>query len=186
MTTLTYRTLYNLAEDRMGYFTAAQAAAAGVSPMALVMMAKRGTLERPTTGVYRLADFPVHPLAQYMQASLWPYRRQGVLSHETALSLYDLSDVSPARVHITVPADFRIQRQIPGYLVIHHGELPGEDVARLEGMPITTPARTIRDCISVSVGPALIRQAIDEGRRGGRLSAAVAADLEHALNAAAR
>lgn len=168
----------------MGYFTTAQAAAAGVSPMALVMMAKRGTLERPTTGVYRLADFPVHPLSQYMQASLWPYRRPGVLSHETALSLYGLSDVSPAKVHITVPADFRIQRQVPGYMAIHHGELLDEDVTRLEGMPITTPARTIRDCISVSIGPALIRQAIDEGRRGGRLSGLAAADLEHALGAA--
>jgi predicted transcriptional regulator of viral defense system len=181
MPTSAYRALYDIAEDQMGYITTAQAGAAGVSPMALVMMTKRRTLERVSRGVYRLIAFPTQPLAQYMQATLWPHGRRGVLSHETALSLHELSDVDPAKVHITVPAYFRVQRAIPGYLVVHRGELPPGEVTRLEGMPITTPARTIRDCIQAHLGPALITQAIDEARRAGMLDTVAAEALDREL-----
>lgn len=119
-----------------------------------------------------------------MQGTLWPYERPGVLSHETALSLYELSDVDPAKVHITVPANFRIQRKVPDYLVIYRVDLPDADVARLERMPITTPGRTIRDCIAAHLGPALIGQAIEEGHRAGLLEAATVAALERELRAA--
>src|SRR5690349_14170247 len=115
MTTRTFRALYDIAEDQMGFCTTTQAAAAGVHPMTLVMMTRRGTLERSSRSVYRLVDFPPHPLAQYMQATLWPYKARGILSHETALSLYEMSDVDPATVHITLPKDFRVQRKIPSY-----------------------------------------------------------------------
>ena len=64
---------------------------------------------------------------------------------------------------------------------MHHEDLPSEDVSRLEGMPITTPARTIRDCNAAHLGPALIRQAIDEARRSGMLDAATVAALDAAL-----
>lgn len=181
MPTTAYRALYNLAEDQMGYVTTAQAATVDVRPMTLVMMTKRGTLERVSRGVYRLVDYPVQPLAQYMQATLWPYGRPGVLSHETALSLYELADADPAKVHITIPARFRVQRKIPNYLVVHHGDLAREDVTRLEGMPITTPARTIRDCIRTHLGSALATQAIDEARRAGMLDTAILTDLEREL-----
>lgn len=176
-----YGILYDLAEDQMGYVTTAQGRSVGVSAEAIVMMERRGRLERVSRGVYRLVDFPTVAHAQYMQATLWPYGRRGVLSHETALSLYQLSDVAPAKVHITVPIGFRVQRTIPSYLVVHHKDLPSDDVRRLEGMPITTPLRTIRDCIEAHLGPALVRQAIDEARRAGMLNAATAAALDGAL-----
>jgi predicted transcriptional regulator of viral defense system len=181
MATTAYRTVYNLAEDQMGYITTAQATAAGVRPMTLVMMTRRGTLERTSRGVYRLVDFPTYPLAQYMQATLWPYEQPGVLSHETALSLYEMSDVDPAQVHITVPIRFRIQRAVPPYLVLHRADLVPSDVTAFERMPITTPERTVRDCIAAELGPALIKQAIDDGIRLGRLSSRAADKLRSAL-----
>ncbi|MFN9952299.1 MAG: type IV toxin-antitoxin system AbiEi family antitoxin domain-containing protein [bacterium] len=168
----------------MGSVTTGQAGTVGVSSMALVMMARRGTLERVSRGVYRLVDFPVQPLAQYMQATLWPYGHRGILSHETALSLHELSDVDPAKVHITVPAAFRVQRAIPGYLVVHHAGLSPEDVTRLEGMPITSVVRTIRDCIREHLGPALLTPAIQQARMRGLLDPATAIVLEHELRSA--
>jgi predicted transcriptional regulator of viral defense system len=164
MPTAAYRALFDLAADQMGHVTTAQAAQNGVRPMTLVMMTRRGALERVSRGVYRLVDFPPQPLSQYMQATLWPYERPGVLSHETALSLFELSDIDPAKVHITVPADFRIQRKIPEYLTLHRDDLEPQDMTRWEGMPITTPARTIRDCIAAQLGPALLTQAIEQAR----------------------
>jgi Transcriptional regulator, AbiEi antitoxin len=179
-----YRTLFGLAEDQMGYITTAQAAEARIRPMTLVMMARRGTLERVSQGVYRLVDFPGHPLAQYMQATLWPYDQRGILSHETALSLYEMSDADPPRVHLTVPAAYRIQRSVPSYLAIHHGDLPPSDVTTFERMPITTPERAIRDCIVAHIGPAIIRPAIEDGVRSGRFTAATAASLRAELRRA--
>lgn len=181
MPTTAYRTVYNLAEDQMGYITTAQAAEAGVSPMTLVMMTRRGALERTSRGVYRLVDFPSYPLAQYMQATLWPYERPGVLSHETALALYEMSDIDPAKVHITVPTKFRIQRQVPSYIIVHRADLAASDVTIFERMPITTPERTVRDCIAADLGPALINQAIEDGLRSGHLTPAAASELRSEL-----
>jgi predicted transcriptional regulator of viral defense system len=183
--TSTYETVYSLAEEQMGYVTAAQAAAAGVRQPTLVMMARRGTLERVSRGVYRLVHFPGHPLAQYMQATLWPYDREGrvddrvrgVLSHETALALHELSDVAPPKVHITVPAAYRVQRAVPRYLRVHRADLRPDEVTALEGMPIVTPERAIRDGIAAHLGSALLGQAIDDGLRSGRLTRAIAEQL---------
>ncbi len=189
MPTSAYETVYSLAEDQMGYVTAAQAAAAGVRQPTLVMMARRGTLGRVSRGVYRLVHFPVAPLAQYMQATLWPYDRagrvndrvRGVLSHETALALHELSDVAPSKVHITVPTNHRVQREIPAYLVVHRATLEPDEVTALEGMPIVSPERAIREGIAMHLGPALLGQAIDDGLRSGRLTRASAGRLRAAL-----
>ncbi len=177
MSTKTYRALFERADEQMGYVTTAQAGSVGVSPMALVMMARRGTVERVSRGVYRLAAYPTFPLAHYMEGVLWPAGRTGVISHETALALYGLSDANPGKMHITLPAGFRVQRQTPDYLVVHFMDLPSDDVTRLEKLPITTPARTIRDCIAAHVGPAMIKQAVAEAAATNRISPAVAAEL---------
>ena len=55
----------------------------GISPMTLVRMAERGQIERRGTGLYRLPLTPASRLDPYMEATLWPRRALGVLSHET-------------------------------------------------------------------------------------------------------
>jgi hypothetical protein len=42
---------------------------------------------------------------------------EGVYSRHTALSLCDLSDLNPSKLHMTVPMDFRRTSDIPGILV---------------------------------------------------------------------
>lgn len=37
---------------------------------------------------------------------------QGVHSHETALSLHELSDINPAKLHMTVPPDFAYYKRV--------------------------------------------------------------------------
>jgi hypothetical protein len=166
--------LYELAHDQAGYFTAAQARAAGIRQVRLVQLHKHGDLERVTRGVYRLTRYPVSPVGQYMEASLWPQVRRpearGVISHESALALYGLSDASAVKIHVTMPGTFRIRRAMPKHLVIHYADLPPTDVQRVDGVPVTTPERTIRDAHAAHLGPPLIRQAIADGRRTGQLT----------------
>lgn len=177
--------LYELAEGQLGYFTAAQARSAGVLQVRLVQLHRSGDLERVSRGVYRLVRYPLSPLGQYMEAALWPQVRRpgvrGVISHASALALYGLSDASPAKVHLTLPTGARVRRTVPRHLVVHHAVLPSRDVQEVEGIPVTTPERTIRDVHADHIGPALVRQAIEDGRRTGRLTLDQADRLEHEL-----
>jgi predicted transcriptional regulator of viral defense system len=166
--------LYDLAEGQLGYFTAAQAREAGLHPVRLVQLRKHGDIERLSRGVYRLTRYPTSPLGQYMEAALWPQVRrpgaQGTISHESALVMYGLSDVSPAKVHVTLPHELRIRRAIPQHLIVHYADLEPQDVKQLEGISVTTAARTIRDVHASHLGPALVGQAIADGRRTGHLT----------------
>lgn len=169
-----FKRLYELAEDQHGYLTAAQARDAGVLQVRLLQLLEQGEVERVSRGVYRLTHFPESPFGQYMQAALWPQVRRagvrGVVSHESALTLYDLSDASPSRVHITVPPSVRIRRETPEYLVVHHASLDPADVTTHEHIPVTTVERTIRDVAAAHIGPALVRQAIEDAGRIGLIT----------------
>lgn len=177
--------LYEIAENQAGYFTAAQARAAGLHQVRLVQLAQQGAVERVSRGVYRFTRFPISQLGHYMEAVLWPQVRRpdvvGVISHESALAIHELSDVNPARIHVTLPTAVRIRREVPKRLVIHYADLTGKDVETVEGVPVTTPARSIRDAHTSHLGAALVGQAIADGRRSGRLPTAVANRLQHEL-----
>jgi len=162
--------VYEIAAEQYGYFSAQQARVAGVDPRTVVMMARRGAVERVRRGVYRLSRFPESEMGQYMEAILWPHGARGVISHDSALALYELSDVNPTAVHITLPRFYRVRRAIPGFLTVHHADLEPNQIATFEGLPLTTPERTIRDCAGTSLGAALVRQAIHDGSRLGHLT----------------
>lgn len=104
--------------------------------------------------------------------SLWSRSReevvQGVYSHHTALSLHDLSDVMPAKLHMTVPKGFRRNSEIPRILVLHLADLPHSDIGDANGVRVTKPMRTILDLLEGGeVPPATLRQALREGLRRG-------------------
>jgi predicted transcriptional regulator of viral defense system len=175
--------LLALAEPQHGYFTSAQAKNAGLIQNTLTHMARRGVIERVSRGVYRLVKYPVSQLGQYMEATLWPQAgTQGVISHQSALAFHGMSDVSPAKVHITVPPEYRVRREIPNYLEIHAARLDKRDIQVLNGIPVTTPVRSILDCQAAHVRSALIRQAMEDGRAAGKLTAKDIAYLESAIS----
>jgi len=172
-----YDKVLELAADQHAYITTAQARALGVNSDTLRKMAARNALERVSWGVYRVPTFPPSPFAQYMEACLWPAGVVGVISHQSALVIRELSDVNPSKVHVTVPKTFRVRRDIPPHLVVHNADLADDDLARVEGVPTTTVRRAIEDCHSKHLGPVLLRQAIEEGRRQGYLRADDAREL---------
>jgi predicted transcriptional regulator of viral defense system len=177
--------LYGIAEDQAGYFTAAQARSAGLHQVRLVQLAQQGDIERVSRGVYRFARFPISRHGHYMEAVLWPQVRRpdvaGVVSHESALAIHELSDVNPARVHITLPTAVRIRRDVPKGIVIHYADLAPEDVERVEGVPVTTPERAIRDAHASHVGNGVVAEAIADGGRNGALSTPAARRLRRDL-----
>ncbi|MGQ0669704.1 MAG: type IV toxin-antitoxin system AbiEi family antitoxin domain-containing protein [Actinomycetota bacterium] len=164
-----YTELLEVANDQYGYVTAGDARAAGIDPVQLRVMSHRGLLDRVARGIYRFPVVPTTALDQYMEAVLWP-RTTAALGHETALDLHGLCDVNPARIHVTVPAGYRLRRDVPTMYQLHRRDLAPNDTTRHEGIPIVTVHRAILDGIEVNLGGHLIDQAIDTARRRGRLT----------------
>lgn len=187
-----FDTLYQIAESQAGYFSARQAQQAGLSKALLSHHVRRGTFLRIRRGVYRLAQFPEMPHADLTIAWL-SAGEKAVLSHESALLLYGLTDLLPAEIHLTVPRT--ASRRLPG-VRFYTARLEAEEVALREGLPLTTLPRTITDLIRSGVAEEWVRQAVQQAlarglvtaamleeearRRGGRVAAQIRAALESA------
>ena len=106
--------LYRIAESQAGYFTAGQALAAGMDRSTLRHHARPdGRYERVRRGLYRFRHFPSSQ-HEYVVAAWLALPRSAVVSHESALELYELSDVIPNAVHITLHGRSAGSVPVPG------------------------------------------------------------------------
>lgn len=172
--------LYRVAESQAGYFTSGQALASGMSNSTLRYHARPGgRYVRVRRGLYRIRNFPSSPHEHVMAAWLPLRDAGGVVSHESALELYDLSDVIPAAVHISLSRSKRGQRSRTGVRLHTPAKPPGPgEVRTLAGMEVTTPERSIVDALEGSVQleqiELAVRQALDRGLTTPRRLRAVA------------
>ena len=156
--------LYATAELQAGYFTTAQGAEAGYSPQLLYKHLKAGRIRRVRRGIYRLVHFPMSDEEHLVDCWLWA-EQAGVFSHETALFYHDLSDVLPNHVYLTVPEAWRGRRlRVPKGLVLRYGHVPDTERTWLGPVPLTKPARAIRDVINTHLSPEHIERAIGDAR----------------------
>ena len=171
-----YLELLELAHGQYGYVGVQDARELGIDPVLLRLMHQRGVLDRVAQGLYRVPTVPSTALDQYMEAVLWT-RTEAVLSHDTALDLHDLCDINPARIHLTVPAAYRLRREMPGMYQLHRRHLDPVDITRHEGIPIVTVRRAIADGIETGTGGNLHDQAMETARRKGQVSPPELANL---------
>jgi predicted transcriptional regulator of viral defense system len=156
--------LFETAAAQGGYFTTRQAADAGYSVQLLRKHMTAGRVSRAQRGVYRVVHFPAGEHEDLIRLWLWS-DHAGVFSHETALALHELSDALPARIHMSLPADWASRRlAVPKGLAVSFADVAKADLAWVGHVPVTSPARTISDCINASVQPDLIRQAIQQAK----------------------
>lgn len=190
MTKTSEKQLYEISSEQQGYFTAQQAVSAGYQLNNHPYYVKQGHWVREHRGIYRLSNFPSDAEAEYVLWSLWSCDRkgqvQGVYSFETALSIYDVSDAMPAKLHMTVPKKFRRSSETPNILVLHKDDLGENDYKVMRGFRVTTPLRTLLDLInSNEIDDYLIQQAANEFlSRGLLLRKEVLALIEKAPQAA--
>ena len=173
--------LFETAGAQDGYFTTRQAADAGYSSQLLLKHIRAGRITRTRRGIYRLVHFPAGEHEELVVAWLWS-ECTGVISHETALGLQGLSDVLPARVHLTLPSAWSRRRfRVPSDLVLHHADVVTEDRSWFGAVPTTNPRRTLNDCAREGLSPDLLRQAAQQALRRGLVTRAELADVEIAL-----
>ncbi|MCK5690713.1 type IV toxin-antitoxin system AbiEi family antitoxin domain-containing protein [Myxococcota bacterium] len=176
-----WKVLYQVAESRAGYFTTRQAAESGFSPELLIYHCKEGRLDRARRGVYRLRQFP--PTEHEELAIIWLWSDQyGVFSHETALSLYELSDALPSKIQLTLPSKWSRRRlRVPDDVLIYHADVSENERRWMGPVPVTSPERTLRDCIEAYVQPDLIEQALAQVETRGLVSRKELRELKEAF-----
>lgn len=176
------RLLYEIADSQGGFFTADQALKVGYAYSQQHFHRQSGTWTQVGRGLFRLRDYPPGEREDLIRWSLWSRNQKGILqaviSHETALTVHDLSDVMPAAVHLTVPPGFR--KRAPAGCVLHQAALPPADCEQRSGFRVTTPLRTLIDAAESALSQEhldrAVRDALQRGlaRRGSLATAACA------------
>jgi predicted transcriptional regulator of viral defense system len=160
--------LYDIAERQAGYFTTAQAKRVGFTSRQLHYHVSTGRFNRVRWGVYRLSRFPSLPHEDLFVAWLRTGRR-GVISHDSAMALYQLSDALPAKIHLTIPRTASRRRD---GIVLHTNQLGESDTTMIEGLPVTTVSRTIADAASSGMPAEQVVEAVIQAVDLGLVTAA--------------
>ena len=170
-----------LAVSQAGYFTTKQARRHGFSSELLIHHCKRKRYARVQRGIYRVQHLPPQEDEQLVVLWLWSGQK-GVFSHGTALSLYDLSDILPSQVEMTVPIAWKTRRlRVPDVVRLHYQDLYAEERQWVGHVPVTTPLRSLRDCVATSLQVDLVRQAMEQGIERGRFSEVEVVDIRRWL-----
>ncbi len=167
--------LFEIASTQGGFFTAWQAKKAGFIETNHPYHVQKGNWIREWRGIYRLSRYPLNDDFQYALWSIWAMNRkgefQGIYSHETALNLFELSDVMPEKLHMTVPRSFRRHSTIPPILHLHFGNNNPEHYEERQGYLVTKPFKTIIDLIRVrTTSPEILYQVINQALDMGYLT----------------
>jgi predicted transcriptional regulator of viral defense system len=171
------RALTTMAASQGGYFTSKQAAAIGYTAPKRNYHVHVGNWVRERRGIFRLSTQPLPTRPDLLLWWLWSRNRQeqpqGVYSHQTAMSLHELTDVMPSRLHMTVPKTFRRSAAIPKSVVLHVAALPPSDIEQIDGVPATKALRTMIDvAVSGEVPLPDLQLAFAEATRSGKITRA--------------
>jgi predicted transcriptional regulator of viral defense system len=169
--------------EQYGYVSVLNANELGIPVVELGKLSARGKLTRVWQGVYRFPEWPLSANDHLMEAVLWTRDPSAALSHDTALDVYELSNINPAKVHVTIPkrAKQLRRKESPPALIVHYEDLIPEQVGWWELIPTVTVATAIDQCIETNVRTDLVTQAINTARAQGRIDEATAERQRHEL-----
>jgi hypothetical protein len=132
----------SLADVQYGVVTRAQLLDAGVSDDAVDGRVRARRLRRVHRGVYAVGHGRLTVEGRWMAAVL-AGGTGAVLSHGSAAAAWDLRRTPIGAIDVTVPT--RAGRGQRAGLKIHRCRLSAGDVAEVDGVPVTSVARTIID-----------------------------------------
>lgn len=157
------------AYQQSGYFTSEQAGQHRVSRQLLNHHVRQGRFERVQRGLYRVRGFPSSQYDDIREKWMAVGMDKAVLSHESALSLLDLSDNVPDKVHLLVPRRSRGLRRPPDVVIHTHPDDETVSTVWRDAMPVTAPARTLVD-VANELQPEQAAMAAQEALRLGLLT----------------
>jgi very-short-patch-repair endonuclease len=147
-----------VADQQLGLITPRQLATAGLGRGAIACRRARGLLHSWFRGVYLVGlATPLPGAAEF--AAVFACGKPAFVSHRSAASLWGLVQSPPPAVEITVPG--RNCRNRAGLVVHRAYDLAARDRTTKNGIPITSPSRTIVD-FAATAGAAELEQAMAE------------------------
>jgi very-short-patch-repair endonuclease len=147
------------ASRQHGMVSATQLAAAGLGRHAIAHRVATGWLRRRHHGVYLVGPLET-PLTNAMAAVL-AYGEAALLSHYPAAVLWGLRPAPAKTMHVTIPGrDARSRDGIRAHSLRH---LHPHDATRRQGIPVTSPARTLLD-LATELPQRDLNRAVDEAR----------------------
>ncbi len=151
--------VHALASRQHGVVTRGQLLDAGIGPDVVDRRLKAGRLRRIHRGVYQAGPVSA-PRAEEIAAAL-ACGRSAVVSHRSAAVLWKLlpGTGSPGVVEVTVRQGHPRSRR--GMRIHRVRTLRGDEVMELDGIPVTTPARTLYD-VAASATPRELERALAE------------------------
>ena len=179
------RELAEMSASQWGMVTSAQAATRGVTRLDLSRLTESGDLVRLAHGVYKDAGAPsgAHLDVRAAWLSSDPARlasdrlgdghRGVVVSGQTAAWLHDIGDLRSNRTELTTPVRRQTQRADLHY---RRRDLPEEDVTIHDGLPVTTPERTIADLVEDRTDLSIVADALRDASRKSELDLELLAD----------
>ena len=155
----TDRTIATVAARQYGVVTLAQLEECGLSAGAIKRRVAARRLQRLWRGVYAFGHSELRPEGRLLGAVL-ACGPGAVLSHRSAANRWGMLRTDRARIDVTVAArGTRAKR--PGIHLHCVRRLDARDVTILNGIPITTVARTLVDLCAV-VPPRRIERALEQ------------------------
>lgn len=162
------RRLHEVAFRQAGYFTAAQALAAGYSYQAQKHHRDRGNWQTIDRALFRLPGWPPGPEDTWARWCVWAGPRSAV-SHESALVVHDLTVANPARVTLTLPEP---TKRADDAVRLHIAPLPDDDVLDKGSFRVTTVRRTIEDLAAGRNSQEVVDEAVADALERGLVTAA--------------
>lgn len=174
-----------MSASQWGMVTSAQAATRGITRLDLSRLTESGDLVRLAHGVYKDAGAPSGAYLDVRAAWLSsdPARLAGdrlgdghrgvVVSGQTAAWLHDIGDLRSNRTELTAPVRRQTQRPDLHY---RKRDLPEADVTIRDGLPVTTPERTIADLVENRTDLSIVADVLRDASRKFQLDLGLLAD----------
>jgi very-short-patch-repair endonuclease len=140
-----------------------QLLALGFSSQAIKTLVSRERIHRLHRGVYALGHPRLRAQGRWMAAVL-ACGDGAVLSHLDAAALHDLRRIGSGKIHVTAPS----RHSLPGIRAHYERTLHPQDATTVDGIPVTTLARTYLDVAEILTHGRLI-DALEAGQRQDRL-----------------
>lgn len=168
------RELSAVAARQQGVITSAQAERIGIDRTALDRFREAGLLGELDVDVFLVASSPIAPMYAYPYAAwlstlpgLFRWERpnapadDAVLSHESACHLHGIGSVPAPLTVFTAPTELPAPRAAR----IHVSRLAPGEVTFVNGVPVTTPHRTVLDLVRDWIGHEQVGSAIFDAVR---------------------
>lgn len=143
----------SLAEGQWGMFTTAQAQIHGVPRTDVARLIRRQIARRLRQGVHMMLGVPASPFEEIRAEWLAtdPARTAGerrddpkpvIVSDESAALIHVMGDLPPGGVHLTSARRLQSRQK---WVTIHRRQVTEGEYDWVDGLPVTTPRRTLDD-----------------------------------------